>query len=125
MKHEKAKPKPPHIIIPLSDWAIELLTELHDLTGHTPFLFPSRDKPQERYISENTFGKLINDMGYKGIATPHGFRSLASSILNEHGFNPDAIEPQHCQRPNPICQHRSASQNRNRLRQFTRFGHCR
>lgn len=81
MKHEKAKPKPPHII-PLSDWAIELLTELHNLTGHTPFLFPSRDKPQERYISENTFGKLINDMGYKGIATPHGFRSLASSILN-------------------------------------------
>ena len=93
MKHEKAKPKPPHII-PLSDWAIELLTELHELTGHTPFLFPSRDKPQEQYISENTFGKIINDMGYKGIATPHGFRSLASSILNERSFNPDAIEQQ-------------------------------
>lgn len=93
MKHEKTKPKPPHII-PLSDWAIELLTELHGLTGDTPFLFPSRDKPHERYISENTFGKIINDMGYKGIATPHGFRSLASSILNEQGFNPDAIERQ-------------------------------
>lgn len=33
-------------------------------------------------------------MGYKGIATPHGFRSLASSVLNEQGFNPDAIERQ-------------------------------
>ena len=33
-------------------------------------------------------------MGYKGIATPHGFRSLASSILNEQGLNPDSIERQ-------------------------------
>lgn len=33
-------------------------------------------------------------MGYKGIATPHGFRSLASSTLNEQGFNPAAIERQ-------------------------------
>ena len=33
-------------------------------------------------------------MGYYGIATPHGFRSLASSVLNEQGFNPDAIERQ-------------------------------
>lgn len=93
MKHEKNKPKPPHII-PLSSWALELLNELHGLTGNTPFLFPSRDKPRDRYISENTFGKIINDMGYKGIATPHGFRSLASTILNEHGFNHDAIERQ-------------------------------
>ena len=33
-------------------------------------------------------------MDYKGIATPHGFRALASSILNEQGFNSDAIERQ-------------------------------
>lgn len=33
-------------------------------------------------------------MGYYGIATPHGFRSLASSVLNEQGYNPDAIERQ-------------------------------
>ena len=33
-------------------------------------------------------------MGYKGRVTPHGFRALASSILNEQGFNPDAIERQ-------------------------------
>ena len=36
----------------------------------------------------------MNGMGYKGIATPHGFRSLVSSILNEQGYNPDAIERQ-------------------------------
>ena len=92
MKHEKTKPKPPHII-PLSDWAIELLTELYALTGHTPYLFPSRTA-QTGVISEVTLNTIIKRLGYGGIATPHGFRSLASSILNEQGFNPDAIERQ-------------------------------
>ncbi|WP_153715794.1 tyrosine-type recombinase/integrase [Eikenella corrodens] len=92
MKHEKTAPKPPHTV-PLSDWALELLRELHGLTGNTPYLFPSRTK-QNGHISENTLGKIMNGMGYKGIATPHGFRSLASSILNEQGYNPDAIERQ-------------------------------
>ena len=92
MKHEKTAPKPPHTV-PLSDWALELLQELQDLTGNTPYLFPSRTK-QDGHISENTLGKIMNGMGYKGIATPHGFRSLASSILNEQGYNPDAIERQ-------------------------------
>ncbi|WP_338025830.1 site-specific integrase [Conchiformibius steedae] len=79
-------------VVPLADWTVELLRELQAITGHTPYLFPSRTK--DGYISENTFGKIINHMGYKGIATPHGFRSLASSTLNEQGFNPDAIERQ-------------------------------
>lgn len=85
--------RPRQHIIPLSDWAIELLNELKALTGHTPYLFPSRTKT-DGYISENTANKIINNMGYKGMATPHGFRSLASSVLNEQGFNPDAIERQ-------------------------------
>lgn len=84
--------RPRKHIIPLSSWAIELLHELHTITGHSPYLFPSRTK--DGYISENTAGKIINGMGYKGIATPHGFRTVASSYLNEQGFNPDAIERQ-------------------------------
>ena len=92
MKHEKTAPKPPHVI-PLADWPLELLAELREITGHTPYLFPSRTKA-EGFISENTLGKIMNSMGYKGRATPHGFRALASSILNEQGFNPDAIERQ-------------------------------
>ncbi len=79
--------------IPLSDWALELLHELRGITGDTPYLFPSRTN-QDGYISENTLGKIINGMGYKGIATPHGFRSLASSILNEQGYNRDVVELQ-------------------------------
>ncbi|UOO87346.1 integrase arm-type DNA-binding domain-containing protein [Neisseria arctica] len=89
---ERMKRPRPHEV-PLSDWTIELLQELYDLTGETPYLFPSH-KNTSGYISENTLGKIINNMGYKGIATPHGFRSLASSVLNEQGFNPDAIELQ-------------------------------
>ena len=80
-------------IIPLADWPLELLRELHGLTGQGRFLFPSRTATNG-YISENTLGKIINGMGYKSKANPHGFRSLASSVLNEQGFNPDAIERQ-------------------------------
>lgn len=89
---ERMKRPRPHVI-PLADWPFELLKELHAITGHSPFLFPSRTAIGG-HISENTAGKIINNMGYKGIATPHGFRSLASSLLNEEGYNPDAIERQ-------------------------------
>ena len=92
MKHEKTAPKPPHIV-PLADWTLELLAELKELTGNTPFLFPSRTKT-DGFISDATIGRIIERMGYKGRVTPHGFRSLASSVLNEQGFNPDAIERQ-------------------------------
>ena len=91
MKHEKMKPKPA-LCVPLSDWAIELLQELHTLTGHSRFMFPSRTNVN-RHISENTLGKIINEkLGYKGRATPHGFRAVASSLLYENNFIGGAIE---------------------------------
>lgn len=89
---ERMKMKLVHTV-PLSDWAMELLRELQTITGETPYLFPSRIK-LNAFISEGTLIKIMNSMGYKGIATPHGFRSLASSLLNEQGFNPNAIERQ-------------------------------
>ena len=92
MKHEKTAPKPPHAV-PLAGWTLELLAELKELTGNTPFLFPSRTKT-DGFISDATISRIIERMGYKGRVTPHGFRSLASSVLNEQGFNPDAIERQ-------------------------------
>ena len=79
--------------VPLAAWPLELLRELHALTGNTPYLFPSRTNA-EGYISDATLTRIIERMGYKGIATIHGFRSLASSVLNEQGFNRDAIERQ-------------------------------
>ena len=80
-------------VIPLSDWALELLEELQVITGHTAYLFPSRTRTAG-FISEATLNRIIERLGYKGTATPHGFRCLASSVLNEQNFNPDAIERQ-------------------------------
>ena len=80
-------------VIPLADWPLELLKELHAITGNTPYLFPSRTNA-DGYISDATLTRIIERIGYKGRATVHGFRSLASSTLNEQGYNPDAIERQ-------------------------------
>ena len=85
MKHEKTAPKPPHVI-PLADWPLELLAELREITGHTPYLFPSRTKA-EGFISENTLGKIMNGMGYKGRVTPHGFRALEAWYERDGGGN--------------------------------------
>lgn len=57
-------------------------------------MFPSRTT-KNKYICENTIGKIINEtLGYKGIATPHGFKAIASSLFYENNFNGGAIEIQ-------------------------------
>lgn len=94
---ERMKMKREHKI-PLSAWSLELLHELHAITGQGTQLFPSRTKIGS-YISENTLNKIIERIGFKELTTLHGFRSLASSTLNEKGFNPDAIELQLAHQP--------------------------
>lgn len=89
---ERMKMKTPHIV-PLSDHVLELLEELQALTGRYEFLFPG-ERNRRKPISENTITFAIYRLGYKGKATGHGFRATASSILNEEGFNRDAIERQ-------------------------------
>ena len=89
---EKMKMKAPHIV-PLADWTLELLQELHALTGHSRYLFPAVGNP-DKPMSENTLSYLTGRMGYSGIATLHGFRSLATDVLNENGYPPDVIERQ-------------------------------
>ncbi|MFD1244143.1 tyrosine-type recombinase/integrase [Paralysiella testudinis] len=88
----KMKMKAPHIV-PLSDWALALLAELHTLTGHGRYLFNGRND-ETRPMSENALSYAMGRMGYAGIATPHGFRSLATDVLNENGYPPDVIERQ-------------------------------
>lgn len=80
-------------LVPLSRQALAVLEELRLLTGHAELLFPSQTTNQKP-ISENTLGYAMGRMGYKDIATPHGFRALASTVLNEEGFDPDVIERQ-------------------------------
>lgn len=94
-------------LVPLSDQAIEILEKIKPITGRYDLVFPS-EKRRENPMSDNTMRMAMFRMGYDGEtegkpkATPHGFRANASSILNESGFNPDAVERQlaHIERNN-------------------------
>ncbi len=97
---ERMKMNEQHIV-PLSNQSITLLKKIHKITGNSygNLVFPSFKNPRKT-LSENTFLRAIDIMGYKGITTGHGFRSTASTILNENGFRADIIERQlaHCER---------------------------
>ncbi len=80
-------------IVPLSNQVLEILQQLRLRTGNNVLLFPSRTKPMGT-ISNNTMLYALYRMGYKGRTTVHGFRALASTILNENGFRSDVIERQ-------------------------------
>lgn len=83
----------PHIV-PLSTQAIEILKELQPLTGTSTFVFPGA-RTNGRPMSENTINAALRRLGYSSDEmTGHGFRSMASTLLNEQGWNPDAIERQ-------------------------------
>ena len=81
-------------IVPLSSQAVTLLRELHPLTGSGRYLFPSL-RTTGRPISNNTLNAALRRLGYTGDdMVSHGFRSMASTCLNERGWNPDLIELQ-------------------------------
>ena len=89
---ERMKMRSPHIV-PLSPQALAVVGEIRPLTGHLDLLFPSQ-RDQRKPISENTLLYALYRLGYHKRATVHGFRALASTILNESGFRPDIIERQ-------------------------------
>ncbi len=90
---EKMKMRVMHIV-PLSKQAIAILQELRPLTGNGKYLFPSV-RSSKRPMSENTVLGALRRLGYTSDEmTGHGFRSMASTLLNEQGWNPDAIERQ-------------------------------
>jgi integrase len=89
---ERMKMREPHIV-PLSTQAIAVLRELQSLGGQWEHVFPNQQKPTG-CMSENTILYALYRMGYHSRATGHGFRSTASTILNEHGFMSDVIERQ-------------------------------
>ena len=89
---ERMKMKKPHIV-PLARQTLEILGVLHDLTGHSKWLFPG-DRNPKKFMSNNTILKGLERMGYKGAMTGHGFRGLASTILHERGYKAEYIELQ-------------------------------
>jgi integrase len=81
-------------IVPLSHQAVAILRELYPLTGRGKYVFPSL-RTGERPMSENTVNAALRCLGYDNSEmTGHGFRSMASTLLNEQGWHHDAIERQ-------------------------------
>ncbi len=89
---ERMKMKEQHIV-PLSRQSTNILKQIHNISGDGVYVLPSQ-KESHKIMSENTFLRAIEIMGYKDKTTAHGFRSTASTVLNENGFNPDWIERQ-------------------------------
>jgi integrase len=82
-------------IVPLATQAVTLLRELHAMTGHGKFVFPSV-RTSARCMSENTVNAALRGMGYgKEVMTGHGFRAMARTIMDEVlGERVDLIEHQ-------------------------------
>ena len=90
---EKMKMRAQHIV-PLSTQAVAILNELQPLTGAGRYVFPGA-RTNGRPMSENTVNAALRRLGYSNDdMTGHGFRSMASTLLNEQGWNRDAIERQ-------------------------------
>ncbi len=90
---ERMKGKREHLV-PLSRQALEVLKAALPISGHGRFIFPSI-RSAAYPMSNNTANAAIRRMGYgKEEMTAHGFRAMASTILNEEGYDPDVIERQ-------------------------------
>jgi integrase len=90
---ERMKLRLPHVV-PLSEQARAILGQLREINGDVALVLDSPANTGHP-LSENTFLFALYRMGYKGTMTAHGFRALASTVLNElSGFGHDVIERQ-------------------------------
>jgi integrase len=90
---ERMKMKATHIV-PLAQQALAVLRELHPVSSRWGFVFPGV-RTRKRPMSENTVNAALRRLGYgRDEMTGHGFRSMACTLLNEQGWNRDAIERQ-------------------------------
>jgi len=87
---ERMKAKREHIV-PLSSQALDILDVMKPLSAHREYVFPSRNKPKDPMNSQ-TANAALKRIGYGGKLVAHGLRSIASTALNERGFNADVIE---------------------------------
>jgi integrase len=90
----RMKMRRPHIV-PLSSQALAIFRELHPLTGHRKFVFPS-ERGASRCLSANTLTVALRALGYsREQMTAHGFRHMASTLLHEsRKWRSEAIEAQ-------------------------------
>jgi integrase len=81
-------------LVPLADQAVAILRDIRPLTGRGRYVFPS-PRSTDRPLSDNAITAALRRMGYTGDQMSwHGFRAMASTLLNETGYPPDVIELQ-------------------------------
>ena len=112
-RYTATKTDTPHVV-PLARQAVEILRELHPVTGHHRYVFPNaRYRQRDRTMSNTTFWGAFRALDIPPERmTPHGFRAMARTILDEVlGFRPDFIEHQLAHRvrdPNGRAYNRTA-----------------
>lgn len=93
-KKAKAERKGDRHCVPLSTQALDVLRQLHPLTGHSRYVFPGH-RTHLKPLSEAALTAALHRMGYRDEMSWHGFRATARTILDEVlGFRPDFIEHQ-------------------------------
>lgn len=81
-------------LVPLADQVIEQLQAVQEITGYSPYVFPSQ-RSSDKPLSKNVMTNRLRDLGYSAdVMSAHGFRSTASTILHEQGWHHDVIETQ-------------------------------
>ncbi|MFQ1055622.1 integrase domain-containing protein [Gilliamella apicola] len=88
---EKMKMRREHTIT-LNKQAMAILSIMKPISGHREHIFPSMKPPYTTPMNSSTANMAIKRMGYKDKLVAHGLRALASTILNEQGFDPNIIE---------------------------------
>jgi len=78
-------------IVPLSPKALQILEVMTPISAHREHVFPSRNDPKQAMNSQ-TANAALKRIGYSSRLVAHGLRSIASTALNEAGFNADVIE---------------------------------
>ncbi len=87
---ERMKKRRTHII-PLTEQALGLLEAIKPISGHREHVFPA-DRNPRTHCNSQTANMALKRMGFEGRLVSHGMRSMASTILNEHGWDPELIE---------------------------------
>ena len=87
---ERMKAKREHAV-PLSSQALKILEVMKPISAHREHVFPSRNDPKQAMNSQ-TANAALKRIGYGGKLVAHGLRSIASTAMNEAGFNADVIE---------------------------------
>ncbi|GHX78187.1 integrase, truncation [Vibrio cholerae] len=75
----------------LTEQMLALLEVMKPISGHRDFVFPS-DRDPKKPCNSQTANMGLKRMGFTGKLVSHGLRSLASTTLNEQGFDPDLVE---------------------------------